>query len=271
MNTPSKAFTAVVLAADRGPDDPVARAANAPCKSFVPVGGRPMVLRVLDALAAAREIESLNVCGPSQGLLSRAPELHARIESDEIKWIRNQATPSTSTYYALSSLSSNVPVLITTSDHALLSPQIVDYFCGKARTTDCDVIVGLASYDQVIRAYHETRRTATRLHDGDFCSCNLFAFLTPRARRAAEFWKKVESNRKKPWHMMTVIGWTVVIRYFFRRLSLDEGLRRLSRRMGLKAGAIILPFPEAAIDVDTVSDWRLVEDIVSDRRPSTHS
>jgi hypothetical protein len=35
--------------------------------------------------------------------------------------------------------------------------------------------------------------------------------------------------------------------------------------MNLKAGAVMLPFPEAAIDVDKVSDWRLVEKIVSGR------
>ena len=258
-------FTAVVLAADRGHDDPVARATHAACKSFVPVAGRPMVLRVLDALAGAREIEALTVCGPQKPLLSQAPELLARIESDEITWIPSKETPSTSAYHALSLIPGATRILITTSDHALLRPEIVDYFCQKARLTDYDVIVGLAPYRQVTDAYPETRRTATRLRDGEFCSCNLFAFLTPHARKAAEFWKKIESNRKKPWHMMTAVGWTVVLRYFFRRLSLDEGLDRLSKRMGLKAGAVILPFPEAAIDVDTVSDWQLVEKIVTGR------
>ena len=58
--------------------------------------------------------------------------------------------------------------------------------------------------------------------------------------------------------MIRAIGWSVVLRYMLGMLSLDEGLSRLSRRMNLKAGAVILPFPEAAIDVDTVRDWRLV-------------
>jgi hypothetical protein len=33
--------------------------------------------------------------------------------------------------------------------------------------------------------------------------------------------------------------------------------------MNLKAGVVMLPFPEAAIDVDKVSDWQLAEDIIS--------
>ena len=264
MKMTTNAFTGVVLAADRGHDDPVARAGNAPCKSFVPVGGRPMVLRVLDALAGAREIESRMICGPSQDLLTREPELHGLIASGEIGWIQNQATPSSSVSLALNSLHHNLPVLVTTSDHALLSPEIIDFFCCEARTTGCDVAIGLASHERVMRAYPDTRRTVTRLREDSFCSCNLFAFLTPRARSAADFWQKIEGNRKKPWQMIRAIGWTVVLRYMLGMLSLDEGLSRLSRRMNLKAGAVILPFPEAAIDVDTVRDWLLVEKIVAE-------
>jgi len=265
MISNKKAFTAVVLAADRGPGDPVARVTGAPCKSLVSLGGRSMVLRVLDALAEAGETDVLIVCGPSKAFLSHEPELLALITNGNVRWTQPQATPSSSAYQVLNSLSCDVPVLVTTADHALLSAKIVDYFCCKARVADCDVVVGLTPYEEVMRAYPQTKRTATRLREGDFCSCNLFAFLTPHARKAAEFWQKCERNRKKPWKMMGVIGWTVALRYLLGKLSLDEGLKRLSKRMQLKAGAVILPFPEAAIDVDTVSDWRIVEEIIARR------
>jgi len=265
MNKTTKAFTGVVLAADRGPSDPVARAAGAPCKSLVHLGGRPMVLRVLDTLAEAREIDSLIVCGPSKSFLPHEPELLARITAGRVSWIQPQSTPSSSAHQVLDSLSHEAPVLVTTADHAFLNANIVDYFCCKARAAGCDVVVGLASHEEVMRAYPQTRRTATRLRDGGFCSCNLFAFLTPRARRAAEFWKKCERNRKRPWRMMGVIDWAVALRYLLGKLSLKEGLGRLSTRMNVKAGAVILPFPEAAVDVDTVSDWRIVEEIIAGR------
>jgi GTP:adenosylcobinamide-phosphate guanylyltransferase len=222
-----------------------------------------MVLRVLDALAEAREIDSLMVCGPSKAFVGREPELQGLIAAGTVKWVQNQATPSSSTYHALDSLTNDGPALVTTSDHALLHIEIVDYFCCQARISGCDVVVGLASYEQVMRAYPQTRRTATRLRDGDFCSCNLFAFLSPQARGAAEFWQKCEQQRKKPWKMIRVLGWTVVLRYLLGRMTLAEGLNRFSERMNLKAGAVIMPFPEAAVDIDTVSDWRFVEKILA--------
>ena len=265
MNKTAKNFTGVVLAADRGPGDLLALTAGAPCKSFVPLGGKPMVLRVLDTLAGAREIDSLIVCGPSESLLPREPELLSRINAGKIRWIPPQTTPSESTYHVLEGLSPDASVLVTTADHAFLTAEVVDFFCSKARATGCDVVAGLASHEQVRRAFPQTKRTATRLRDGGFCSCNLFAFLTPRAKNAAEFWRQCERNRKKPWQMMRVIGWPVVVRYLLGTLSLEEGLRRLSARMNVKAGVIIMPFPEAAVDVDTVSDWRLVEEVLADR------
>jgi CTP:molybdopterin cytidylyltransferase MocA len=57
-----------------------------------------------------------------------------------------------------------------------------------------------------------------------------------------------------------------VLRYLLGRLTLAEGLKQISHRLGLSAGAVLMPFPEAGIDVDTVDDWKLVEKIVADQR-----
>jgi hypothetical protein len=58
-----------------------------------------------------------------------------------------------------------------------------------------------------------------------------------------------------------------VLRYLLGQLTLSEGLERISHRMKLRAGAVIIPFPEAAVDVDSVDDWRLTESIVASRTP----
>ena len=213
MNDSQQKFTAVVLAADRGPDDPVAGAAGVRCKSMAPIDGIPMVFRVLDALAASTEINAQILCGPSQSIVALEPELDAHIRSGAVGWVANQQTPSTSAYHVLQSLPENTPVLLTTADHAMLSARMVDYFCTRARNTGCDVVVGVARHEAVTKAYPQTRRTATRLQDGSYCGCNLFAFLTPRARRAADFWRQVEAQRKKPLHVIRGVGVMAVLRY----------------------------------------------------------
>lgn len=263
MKTQNPSFTAIVLAADRGPGDPVAEAAGVPCKSLAPIGGTPMVLRVLDALSEAQEVGPRILCGPPQDIIDQHAALRTLRSSGQITWVPNQATPSTSAYHVLQSLPDDTAVLVTTADHALLGAEIVDYFCSEARTSGCDIVAGLALHSVVMSAYPGAKRTAMKLRGGAYCSCNLFAFLTPPARRVADFWRQVESQRKKPMRVISAFGWIAVLRFLLGRLSLTEAQERISRRLGLKAGVVILPFPEAAVDVDTASHWRYVQTIAA--------
>jgi CTP:molybdopterin cytidylyltransferase MocA len=61
--------------------------------------------------------------------------------------------------------------------------------------------------------------------------------------------------------MMRILGWRTVLRYLMGRISLDDGLEGISRKLQIRAGAILLPFPEAALDVDTVDDWQFVQNL----------
>ena len=266
MTETHRKFTAIVLAADRGPNDPVAAAAGVPCKSLVPIDGIPMLFRVVNALGASGKIGAINLCGPPESIVNQRSDLADLISNGTVNWHENQATPSTSAFHVLRRLPKEEPVLLTTADHALLDAGIVNHFCSEAKATGCDVVAGIARHEIVVKAYPETRRTATRLADGAYCGCNLFAFLTPRARQAAEFWRQVEAQRKNPLRVIRVLGWTSVIRYLTGSLTLQEALDRISERLGFKAGAVIMPFAEAAVDVDTVNDRDLVEQIVARRK-----
>ena len=157
-------------------------------------------------------------------------------------------------------------MLLTTADHALLSSAMVRYFCRQARAGGCDVMVAVTTHDVIRAAYPQMRRTVIKLQDADYSGCNLFAFTTPRARAAADFWRRVEAQRKKPRQVIVgALGWVAVLRYLLGRLSLDEALGRMSQRLGLRVGAVRMPFAEAAIDVDTAADWVFVNAIVEGR------
>ena len=265
MTETTTPFSAIVLAGKRPGIDPVAEAAGVACKSFAPIGDRPMVHRVLDTLAAARQVGSRILCGPSQSMIDQEPELKARIERAEVKWIANRSTPSLSTYHALQSVPDGRPVLVTTADHALLTAEIVDYFCAEARRIGGDVVIGLTLYEGVVSAFPGTKRTGIKFKDGVYSSCNLFAFLNPRAHRAARFWRRIEQERKRPLKMMRILGWRTVVRYRLGRISLEESLERISRKLQIRARAVMLPFPQAAVDVDTADDWQFVQSLVKKR------
>jgi GTP:adenosylcobinamide-phosphate guanylyltransferase len=260
---PATPFTAIIMAADRNPDDPVTRAAGVPCKALTPVGGIPMVLRVLNALEESQAIGPRLLCGPPWPLLEQDVALKSGIDAGDYAWTASRDSPSASASAAMEQIADSQPVLLTTADHALLSSQVIDYFCEQACTADFDLMVALAPHELVAMAYPGVQRTRLRFSDRDYCSCNLFAFMTPRSRAIAGFWRKVESQRKQPWRVIGMLGWWAVFKYLLGRLSLQEALARMSGRLEMKIGVVILPFADAAVDVDTADDWRLVEQILA--------
>jgi len=225
-----------------------------------------MVLRVLGALAEAETVGDRILCGPSWHAVEEHKELHDLIASGQVKWVEAQATPSSSAYAVMQSLPFEQQVLLVTADHALLSAGLIDYFCSEARRRNCDVAAGFAAYDLVISAYPDMKRTVMTFGDGGVCGCNLYAFLSGRGRSAAALWRQVETLRKKPLKLISALGWIPVLRYLLGRLTLREAISRLSRRLDLSIEAVMLPFPEAALDVDKVSDWELAQRIVGEKR-----
>jgi GTP:adenosylcobinamide-phosphate guanylyltransferase len=256
-------FNAVVLAADRGRDDPVAAAAGVAAKCLTPIGGSPMAVRVVCALEQSERVDTILLCGPTGDALHRSQELSRMVSGGRVRWMAPEATPAASAAAALAALPEDRPALLTTADHALLRPDMVRHFLDRAIALGGDVAVALAPHERVQRDYPRTRRTVLKFRDGHYCGCNLFAFLSPRGRKMARLWQQVEAQRKQPIRMVGLLGWSAVALYALRLLSLQGALQRVSTQAGVSAGVVTMPFAEAAIDVDTVADLELVRAIVA--------
>ncbi len=258
-------FSAIILAGDREAENPVARTAGVECKVLAPVNGVPMISRVTAALDKAESVENIIICGPKRSTFEKSDVLGKLCAQENIDWIEPGISPSSSAWQAMKHLSENSdpnrPVLVTTGDHALITPEMIDYFCNTSAAKGCDVTAALARADKVNQAFPRTRRTVYKLKDGGFCSCNLFGFLTPKAGNAAQFWQSVEAKRKKPLYVVNSFGWLAAFKYIFGILTLKEGLKRISSCLGCRADVVIMPWPEAAVDVDTPADLEMVDEI----------
>jgi CTP:molybdopterin cytidylyltransferase MocA len=252
-------MTAIVLAGDRSKKDSLIDHSGVSCKALIDIDGKPMVRRVLESLRESRVVDKILLSGPEASELASDATLSSWVDSGEVGWQSPEVSPSTSAYEAMKILAPEVPVLLTTADHPLLTAEITDAFGRQSLADDVDVTVGLAPHALVMEAYPGIRKTVLRFSDGEFCGCNLFAFLTPEGRRAASFWRKIEQERKKPMVLIGLLGWWAVIRYRLGVLPLEEALAKLSKRLGLRMRAVILPYANAAIDVDSIADLMLVK------------
>jgi len=254
-------FTTIILAADRNAHDPLLEASGVSCKALIEIDGTPMLQRVVTALLSSARVETILLSGPAREHLANSEFLGHALDKGQIGWRAAADSPSSSAWQVMQSLSDATPVLVTTADHPLLTAGIVDYFLDGAAQSGADLAVGVINFPAVHDKFPKAKKTVTRFRDGDFCGCNLFAFLTPESRRVAAAWRKVEQQRKNPLRIISQLGWWSVLRYLLGWLTLDQGLSRLSERLGVNIRPVHLPFPEAAIDVDSIADQQLVEEI----------
>lgn len=259
-------MTAIVLAGDRSKADALVEHSGVGAKALLELDGEPMVLRVLRALGGSRVVRRVILAGPEREAIDRSPEVARRIDRGDVAWEPPRASPSTSAWELMGSIPPEEAILLTTADHPLLTAEMVDAFGRQSLAADVDVTVGLAPHALVLEAYPGIRKTVLRFSDGEFCGCNLFAFVTPEGRSVASFWRKIEQQRKKPLRVIGMLGWWAVIRYRLGLLPLEEALAKLGKRLGLRIRAVILPYANAAIDVDSIADLDLVEDSLTGPR-----
>jgi GTP:adenosylcobinamide-phosphate guanylyltransferase len=252
------AIDALILAGSRGPNDPVAALGKVEHKALTPIAGRPMLAFVLDAVRAVPEVDRIYIC------IDAATDLRAVTNGTPFNRIPPANSPAASVAAALQEIDGDRPLLITTADHPLLTAPIITHFLKNA-SQDADLSVGLAEAETVTKAFPEGKRTFYRLAGRGYSGCNLFLARKPGAVRVAEYWRRMEGHRKKPLRLVREIGIGALIRYALGLLSLDGAFKHVSKLTAARISPVILPFAEAATDVDKPSDHALVEGILKRR------
>lgn len=257
-------WTAIVLAGQRPGENDFAAAYGVPAKALIPVGGEPMLSRVVKTLLACPSVKRVLVMAQSPDALL----------TGEAAWLKDE--PRVGTALAGAGISTSVdavagtksapwPVLVTTADHALLRPEMVEAFI--AGSADADSAFAMVERKVVERVHPETKRTWIKFSDGHYSGANLFALVTPAARLGVKFWSRVEQDRKKALRLLWFFGPEIFLRAFTRTVSLDGAAGMAGRKLGLRLRAVKLPFPEAAIDVDKPADLELAERILAGISP----
>jgi GTP:adenosylcobinamide-phosphate guanylyltransferase len=251
-------WNALVLAAGRGPSDPMAQAYGVTHKCLVTVGRKPMLARVVETLAASPDIGSIAISIESPDIARAAlAELYGKVT----------IVPSESSAPASvrAALDSGTPLFVTTADHPLLTAEMIAHFLSHATKDNADLAVGLATADTILAAYPEAKRTFLPLGRTRVSGCNLFAFNTKRAVAALDLWQNLEQSRKQPLKLIAAFGPAAIARFVLGGFNLDSAFTAASKRLDLLARPILMPFAEAAIDVDKPADKELAESILARR------
>ncbi|MEE4637803.1 MAG: nucleotidyltransferase family protein [Wenzhouxiangella sp.] len=258
----------IVLAGDRRPDDPLAVSAGVSGKALVPVAGQAMLAHVVRTLMTWPRRGRVIVVAPDHQAYRKAAEEGAGGAADGLVWVEPAPSLTGSVSRALSCVRSPRCLLLT-ADHVLLDSAWLEHLLAADVARNASLAVGLADWNAVMARFPGSRRTRYRFSDHAACGTNLF-LINERAGvdRILAQWNKVEQQRKKPWRIVSMLGWGNLSRYLAGRLSLDEAFSSLSSKLGAQVQPILVPDPLAAVDVDSVADLALVEQVLAQRAAS---
>lgn len=253
--TAVKPMNAIVLAG--GPrDDVAAHTPGAPNKAFVEIAGVTLVERTLRALRAAPSVGRIVVVAP--------PETHALPAlslADEVRPDGERIRDSLRS--GLAGLPPEEDVLVSTSDLPVLSVESIEDYIAQARSKNADLTYGCLEKRVHLAKYPQVPHTWAPLRDGTYCGTG-FITIRPRVFPSLErFIERLGQARKNPLHLARIFGFRVLLRFAFRRLSIERAEARASYVIGARVRAVISHYPEIGVNVDRVSDIALAEALVA--------
>jgi CTP:molybdopterin cytidylyltransferase MocA len=238
----------------------MAKAYGVTHKCLIPVGGEPMLARVVKTLLAQPNIASVGVSIETRALLSKA----LGPLTDRVEFILPAESAALSALTAVS-MRPHFPWFITTGDHPLLTTEMLDYFLMEAVKSGADICAGLATAETILSRFPSAKRTFLAFGRYRVSGCNMFALNSKEAIKALTFWHGLEGMRKQPWRIVRAFGPVALLRFAVGALTLDSAFALASRRLGFEARPLLLPFAEAAVDVDKPEDKELAEHILAER------
>lgn len=256
--TGGERWTVLLLAGSRPGGDPLTRSLQVDLKPLLPIAGEPMLLRPVRALLAVEAVGTIRVLTQQveqlREVLPDDPRLVVEPSDDTIAATLQRLCADPATLY---------PLLVTTADHALLTPQMVEEFIAGSAT--CDVAIGVVSRSNMLTRFPNAQRTWLRFGRERYSGANLFALRTPKARIGIERWRAIEQDRKKGWRVLLQMGLPLFLGAVLRVRDLHQSARGLSRSLGITIKGVVLSDPTAAIDVDKAADYTLVNEILAGR------
>lgn len=248
--TGPRACPAIVLAAGRGRS----LTADGTARPWLDIVGRPMVLRVVEALLASGVASDILVVGDVGVPPCTLP--------GGVCYLCAPGDMMATVLRAVEAAGEGEQLLFVTDDIPLITAEAIRAFTAGALAEDADAVYPLVAQEVILRNFPAAERTYIRLKEGCFTGGNLLLArrsIIPRCRGKAE---EIFARRKDVLALAKWLGGSFLLRYAAGRLSVGDIERRASELVGIKGRAIISAYAEVGMDVDKESDLRIVEEII---------
>lgn len=260
MILPMTSMYAVILTGSRDSTNPLIAGTGLESKVMLPVGGKPMVQSVFEAIAATKY-------NPLMYLSSNDPTIHNLQTPTPFTVIPSEARAVASFLKSLERVPADAEwVLFVSGDHALITSEMIEYFVDNCQSRQLALGVAVVGKSVVDRNYPESKRTYMPLKGDSVSGGNMYLIHKPTFMGNAKVLDTIDTNRKKPWKSVFMLNPWQVFCVLTRQVDIHGVAELASKIIGCKTGVVEMPFAECCMDVDKHSDKEIAERILANRK-----
>jgi len=220
-----------------------------PNKGLINIGKKQMILYVIEAAKAIKEVDEIALVGNKEDLLPLARYVDAVVEE-------GGSLPQ-NVLLGAAHFDDDDEVLVLTSDIPMITPEAIQDFAAQSRGLGADFTYPIVRREVNDRKYPGVARTYVKIKDGSFTGGNIFLVKAGAIKTCMPKAQIFLSYRKKPWKMVRVLGISFALKFLLGTLTIAHLEKRVSELFGVKAKAVISEYPEIGTDVDKPSDLDL--------------
>jgi GTP:adenosylcobinamide-phosphate guanylyltransferase len=229
-------------------------------KATLMIGDNFMIQWVLDALNQADTIEGIIVVG--------CEEMQEELTSHKIigfKPDRNDIILNFS--QGADAILEHNPkaesVVVVSSDIPMLTPESVNWVINSSLVSVKDIHYCVIDQTQMEQRVPESARSYVKLRDKNVCGGDLSIINLNLYADRKDFWRKIFQARKSYLHQASLIGFDILIMLLLRRLTFDDVVEKVTRRLDITGQGLICPYPEIGMDVDKPHQLELARRVLS--------
>ena len=228
------------------PGEPLYEFTRGKSKALLDIAGKPMIQWVLEALDGAASIQRVVVIGlgPESGMSSKKLVTFLPNQGGMVDNIR------TGVFKVLDFNPEAHHVLMVSSDIPGITPQMVDWVISAAMQTDQDVYYNVIPREEMEKVFPESRRSFTHLKGQDVCGGDMNIIRSSMVTSNEEIWQELVASRKNVFKQAALIGYDTLFLLLLRRLTIDDAVKRVARRLNITGQAVVCPYAEVGMDVD---------------------
>lgn len=227
-------------------------------KALLMINHMPMIEYVVDALKDSKEIQNIVVVGPTVDLAYHIDKKVSHIVESADSIIENIKV-------GLDYFGNTDKVMVLTSDIPLITGEVVDRFILKCREFDALLYYPFIEKEIILGKYPQAIRSYAILKDGTFCGGNAIIFSRSIFDKNKELLNQLYQNRKDVKKYVTLLGMKFIVKYLFKTLTIKEIENRAAQIVGNPVKGIKVEDPEMMIDLDKLSDYELISQVIKEK------